>query len=641
MKSNSLLSLSIISAASAKNSFSHRQLQPTCMPNPSANLFPRPVEMAARVLAREDKLHFQFDRQSSSLDTVLSTHTHPVPIKISQEFNLPDKKSALRGLSDMFALWKRYHDVSIFTKQQPNNPLSKELFLAAEQVRTEALGSKYLEGVRHNIAAKSDEDAKMLAYSLILGEDKIPLPVLFQSILRKYFLDIPYPHLLAPHLKKVDFWIENTIQHELMKAFLAWDNQPLYGQLMLEAIRKIMALDILNESSQSTSSAAPNADQQIDHTDQPMGETEGTENSQQTVTTSQTGTSMDAKEYGSTLGRGHEVDEVDETPSTEVQVPDHTPSYSSSNQDMLPYQAYTTQYDDISQASSLCSHSELIRLRKQLDDKRAALPVTTRLLANQLMRQLMSKQQRHTHLHLEEGILDSRKLAQIVADPHYPQPYMWEEAAKQLDTTITLLVDNSGSMRDRPILMAALCADILAESLERCGIKVEILGFTTVDWRGGQSFKLWQANDKPHKPGRLNDLRHIVYKSADVPWRHAKPNLGLMLKEGLLKENIDGEAIIWACNRLAKRPEKRRILMVLSDGAPVDDATSTHNHASYLDQHLRLVIQHIEQFSSIELCAIGIGHDVNSYYQQAVTIREVDQLGSTMFMELAKMFGKR
>ncbi|MBM3566669.1 MAG: cobaltochelatase subunit CobT, partial [Alphaproteobacteria bacterium] len=304
----------------------------------------------------------------------------------------------------------------------------------------------------------------------------------------------------------------------------------------------------------------------------------------------------------------------------------------------MAYRAFTTQHDEVVGAAELCDPDELIRLRRQLDQQLASLQGVVAKLANRLQRRLMAKQTRSWEFDLEEGLLDAGRLSRVVTDPFHPLSFKRERDTDFRDTVVSLLIDNSGSMRGRPITIAAISADILARTLERCGVKVEILGFTTRAWKGGQSREQWVARGKPRNPGRLNDLRHIVYKAADAPWRRARPNLGLMLREGLLKENIDGEALLWAHARLLARPEQRRILMVISDGAPVDDATLSANAGNYLERHLRDVISWIETRSPVELIAIGIGHDVTRYYRRAVTLLDADELGGTMMQSLTDLF---
>ena len=304
------------------------------------------------------------------------------------------------------------------------------------------------------------------------------------------------------------------------------------------------------------------------------------------------------------------------------------------------YKVFTTQYDEEIAAVDLCEPEELARLRGFLDQQLAAMAGVVSRLANKLQRLLMAQQNRHWEFDLEEGLLDTSRLTRIVIDPMYPLSFKHEKDTDFRDTVVTLLLDNSGSMRGRPIMVAAMCADILGRTLERVGVKTEILGFTTRAWKGGLAREAWLAAGKPPAPGRLNDLRHIIYKSADEPWRRAKKNLGLMMREGLLKENIDGEALAWAHNRLIARPEQRKILMVISDGAPVDDSTLSVNAGNYLEKHLRKVIEEIETRSSVELTAIGIGHDVTRYYQKAVTIVDAEQLGGAMTEQLTDLFAE-
>ncbi|HEY0926433.1 cobaltochelatase CobT-related protein, partial [Brevundimonas sp.] len=305
------------------------------------------------------------------------------------------------------------------------------------------------------------------------------------------------------------------------------------------------------------------------------------------------------------------------------------------------YRVFTTAFDETIDAAELCDPNELERLRSLLDQQLTALSSVVARLANKLQRRLMAQQNRSWHFDLEEGVLDTARLTRIVTDPTSPLSFKAESESPFRDTVVTLLLDNSGSMRGRPIMVAAVCADILARTLERCGVKVEILGFTTRAWKGGLSRESWITAGKPANPGRLNDLRHIIYKAADAPWRRAKKNLGLMMREGLLKENIDGEALLWAHDRLMARPEQRRILMVISDGSPVDDSTQSANAALYLDKHLRQVIEQLETKSSVELLAIGIGHDVTRWYRRALTIVDVEQLGGAMIEKLAELFDAR
>jgi cobaltochelatase CobT len=331
-------------------------------------------------------------------------------------------------------------------------------------------------------------------------------------------------------------------------------------------------------------------------------------------------------------------EKMEDAPSRSAPYPFNSPD---SAERLAPYQAFTKDFDETVMASALASHEELAQLRKQLDQKLELYPTITARLASRLQRLLLARQARKWIFDEEDGLLDSKKLPRVIIDPNYSYYYKRENETEYRDTVVTLLIDNSGSMRGRPITMAAISADILSRTLERCGVKVEILGFTTKEWKGGNAHKYWLKKGKPARPGRLNDLRHIIYKPADVSWRKAQKNLGLMLKEGILKENIDGEAILWACDRLLARPEQRRILMVISDGAPVDDSTLSVNAGSYLDIHLREVIGLVEKKMPIELLAIGIGHDVTRYYKRAVTISDIDRLGETMIEQLSQLFAQK
>jgi cobaltochelatase CobT len=333
---------------------------------------------------------------------------------------------------------------------------------------------------------------------------------------------------------------------------------------------------------------------------------------------------------------GDESEDTEEDPSSSMHGQPQRPEFGDGKVDS--YRAFTLAHDETILAEELCEPDELTRLRAQLDQQLSHMQGVVSRLANRLQRKLMAQQQRWWEFDLEEGILDAGRLSRVVTDPHYPLSYKVENESNFRDTVVTLLIDNSGSMRGRPISVAAMSADIISRTLERCAVKVEVLGFTTRAWKGGQAREEWVAAGKPSKPGRLNDLRHIIYKGADAPWRRSRKNLGLMLREGLLKENIDGEALLWAYNRLIARPEQRRILMVISDGAPVDDATLSVNPGNYLERHLRDVIDYIEKFTPIELTAIGIGHDVTRYYRRAVTINDAEELGGTMMQNLTELF---
>ena len=331
-----------------------------------------------------------------------------------------------------------------------------------------------------------------------------------------------------------------------------------------------------------------------------------------------------------------ETDDIEDAPDATSEGETKRPD--SENERSQPYSAFSTQFDEIVVAEELCDHDELSRLRLQLDQQLANMQGVVSRLANRLQRKLMAQQQRWWEFDLEEGFLDSGRLPRVVVNPLYPLSYKIEKEHNFRDTIVTLLIDNSGSMRGRPISVAAMSADIISRTLERCAVKVEVLGFTTRAWKGGEARNQWVAANKPNNPGRLNDLRHIIYKAADAPWRRSRRNLGLMLREGLLKENIDGEALMWAYNRLVNRPEQRRILMVISDGAPVDDATLSVNPGNYLEKHLRQVIKFIQSRTPVEITAIGIGHDVTRYYERAVTINDAEELGGTMMQNLTELF---
>jgi cobaltochelatase CobT len=442
----------------------------------------------------------------------------------------------------------------------------------------------------------------------------------------------------------VDAWrptLESDVLRELEQLGQHVSDQDDYAR----QVRKLLQqLDLESAAEEEEASSDEDEQAEAEESDDDSGEGDAQSGEQDSA---ESGSSMDGDSEDDGEGSGVEEQESDsegqmtsgassEEPGRPGTQPRHQDRRNATEE--LPYTPYTQEFDEITDAAELCDPDELARLRQMLDQQLANMQSVVSRLANRLQRRLLAKQTRAWQFNLEEGYLDTSRLARIIANPEYPLSYKQESDSRFRDTVVTLLIDNSGSMRGRPITVAAMSADILARTLERCGVKVEILGFTTRMWKGGQSRERWIANGKPANPGRLNDLRHIIYKAADTPWRRARRKLGLMLREGILKENIDGEALMWAHNRLVGRPEQRRILMVISDGAPVDDSTLSVNPGNYLEKHLREVIDFIERKSPVELTAIGIGHDVTRYYRRAVTIVDAEQLGGTMLERLADLF---
>ena len=541
--------------------------------------------------------------------------------------------SVLRGSADSIALYIRYHDAVLHSKYQPSTSPARTIFDKAEEARCQSLGIAAMPGIAENITATLTRDALLKAYHLITGTETIPMADIVGYLVREAITGIAPPSTALPMMERWGKPVRAEIAAHLAKLPALASKQDAFAKTMLALIKDLPRMPETppaNEGGSEDPVATEGTEPQHDS---------GDETTIESLLSAGVMEESSAPQTGDGLMKAGEGD----TESTEEDHDAGMPPEPETHPSLHPlrntpvYHAYTTLFDEIVRAEDLCNAEELTRLRMLLDTKLSQLKKVTNRLAHRLQRKLLAKHLRSWEYNLEEGTIDSGKLAQLIADPNYAHYYMLAKQEEVFHTTVTLLLDNSGSMRGRPITVAAMTADILSQTLERCGVRVEILGFTSADWKGGQSKKKWLEDGKPANPGRLNDLRHIIYKAADTPWRRAKKNLGLMLRDGLLKENIDGEALLWAHDRLLCRPEQRRILMVISDGAPVDDSTLSANSPSYLENHLKEVIHTIEHHSSVELIAIGIGHDVTRYYQHAVTIRDIDQLGDTMFIKLAEL----
>ncbi len=541
----------------------------------------------------------------------------------------------LRGTADAFALKIRYHDEAVHRRRLPTGFQARRLFDAIEQIRVEAIGARDMAGVAQNLAFRLEESCRAGGLAEVVNRDDSQLADALHLLVRERLTAAPLPAAAAGLADLWRPWLGQRIGPLLARLHERMDDQEDFASTVREMMH---ALDIAEETDLPPE---PDEEAEDDGTaqNQPPPQSRGSE---QDSDTPLPGEGEEAEE--SEDGEGMAVAEQDrmveggddEMPSGPARWQSRLPNSGLAAEDS--YKVYTTRFDEVIEADKLTEAEELTRLRAHLDQQLSHLQGVVSTLANRLQRHLMAKQTRSWVFDLDEGILDAGRLARIVIDPVHPLSFKRESDINFRDTVVTLLIDNSGSMRGRPITVAAISADILARTLERCGVKVEILGFTTRAWKGGDSREQWVEAGKPKNPGRLNDLRHIVYKAADTPWRRARRNLGLMLREGLLKENIDGEALLWAFNRLMARPEQRRILMVISDGAPVDDATLSSNPGNYLEQHLRDVIAWIESHSLVELTAIGIGHDVTRYYKRAVTIADAEELGGTMMKNLADLF---
>lgn len=545
----------------------------------------------------------------------------------------------LRGYSDSMALRLACHDTALHRRLAPEGQAARAVFDAVEQARVESIGSRRMSGVATNITAMlQDRYHRGGKYEEITDRADAPLEDAIALMVRERLTGQRPP---ASAAKIVDLWrdfIEDRAGHELDGLLKNIESQRDFARRIRELLS---SLDMADEAALD-SEDEENEDENETEQEQQQGEGESEQESQgDRAETEISEDSSDEMEEGASEDAdgpsGELPDEADEADSENASESWRPPSRH--NEARGPdYKAFTARFDEVIHAEDLCDSDELTRLRAYLDKQLAHLQGVVGRLANRLQRRLLAQQNRAWEFDLEEGTLDPARLPRVVMDPFQPLTFKQEQDTNFRDTVVTLLLDNSGSMRGRPITVAATCADILARTLERCGVKVEILGFTTRAWKGGQSRETWLQSGKPANPGRLNDLRHIIYKSADAPWRRARKNLGLMMREGLLKENIDGEALDWAHKRLLGRPEQRRILMVISDGAPVDDSTLSVNPGNYLERHLRFIIEDIETRSPVELIAIGIGHDVTRYYRRAVTIVDAEELGGVMTEKLAELF---
>jgi len=546
----------------------------------------------------------------------------------------PAEMAKLRGAADAAALKLRHHSEAVHNARMPQRREAREVFDALEDVRIEVVGSQHMSGIAANLRARLADQCETDGYDRMTRKDQLPLPAALSLLARERLTGEAAPE--AAH-RVLDLW-RDTLGEDADAALAEMAGTTTDQEAFARAARKLLtALDLAEAEMDAESEDQEDGEESGEQSSQQdqSGEGEAQAQDQESMLGAQPETmqgeaSEEEAEESEEEGAAAEGDDKPGGPQQrrEVQATD----------DASRYHAFSAQFDEVVEADELCDPEELGRLRQQLDQQLSHLQGVVSKLANRLQRRLLAQQQRAWEFDLEEGMLDAARLARVVVNPMLALSYKREREADFRDTVVTLLIDNSGSMRGRPITVAAMCSDILARTLERCAVKTEILGFTTRAWKGGQSREKWVQDGKPRNPGRLNDLRHVVYKAADAPWRRARKNLGLMLREGLLKENIDGEALEWAYKRLRGRPEHRRILMVISDGAPVDDSTLSVNPGNYLERHLRKVIGDIETRGDVELIAIGIGHDVTRYYRRAVTIVDAEELGGTMMKKLAELF---
>jgi len=589
---------------------------------------------AARSIARDAEVEVSF--------TADTPHMAGKAIKVpTPGRNLPADQVALaRGFADANALRLRHHNARIHNAAAPADATARAVYDAVEQARVEAIGSRAMEGVRANLNHALDLRLKSDPIRRARSSEEVPLSTALALKVRERLTGQATPRDVQAGLAMIDQWIEDKAGADLDALAMAIDDQRAFQKLTTAMLEHLALVDedMPPETDDSeTPDEGEDEEQQQDESDSGEDEAGDSDAFAETRAEDQGGESQNGEtEYSDQFDPGSEDGAEDMGEDGMMPVRPNRPMG-----DLPPgfdYKAYTLLHDEVVTATDLCDEDELLRLRGFLDQQLVSLQGAVTKLANRLQRRLMAQQSRSWDFDQEEGLLDAARLARIVIDPTRSLSYKIERDIEFRDTVVTLLIDNSGSMRGRPISIAAISADIMARTLERCGVKTEILGFTTRAWKGGQSREDWLAAGRPPMPGRLNDLRHIIYKKADEPWRRARKNLGLMMREGLLKENIDGEALLWAHGRLLARNEERRILMVISDGAPVDDSTLSVNSGTYLERHLRQVIEWIENRSPVQLVAIGIGHDVTRYYRRAVTIMDAEQLGGTMVEQLAALF---
>ncbi len=598
--------------------------------NTRSEEFKRATAGVLRAIAQNNEVQVAFQPGPSGLAgkrARLPLPTRALPVA---------EMAKLRGAADSLALRLRHHDDAVHAARMPARREAKDAYDALEQARVEVVGSRHMSGVASNLRARLAEECEAEGYDRMTRKDQLPVHSALALLARERMSGEASPEAARRVLELWRGTVGEGAELALSEMASAQDDQAAFTR----AARKLLAAMDLAEAE---------VEAEPDETEE--GEDGGEQSGQQD--NSQDGEGQSESETDSMLGaqpeqmEGESADDEsgeeseDDAAAAEGDERPGGPQprrEKQSAESEAAYRAYVRLFDEEISAEDLCDAEELSRLRQQLDQQLQNLQGVVSKLANRLQRRLLAQQTRAWDFDLEEGILDAGRLSRVIVNPLLALSYKRERDTEFRDTVVTLLIDNSGSMRGRPITVAAMCGDILSRTLERCAVKVEVLGFTTRAWKGGQSRERWVADGKPRNPGRLNDLRHIIYKAADAPWRRARKNLGLMLREGLLKENIDGEALAWAYRRLLSRPEHRRILMVISDGAPVDDSTLSVNPGNYLEKHLREVIRDIEARNQVELIAIGIGHDVTRYYRRAVTIVDAEELGGTMMKKLTELF---
>ena len=597
------------------------------MKEDTLDTFKRALSSTVKAIAEDKEIEVIFGNNSTSSEEKI------ILPEINNIFDL-DNIASIRGAADNEALIYKYRNNVTYSEFLPNKEKNKKIYESLENTRIQILGSKYMRGVKSNLLSLYEKNCNEKNYSNVKSQSDLEIEHALEIYLKKKIDTNIVPKSASHALSYWSKWLDSKVGTSIDDLLENVDNQEKFAKLTNKLISDLKLYDTNENKDESEDD---NKGQQTEELDNPdIDETESQssmsdddmENTEEEVQSEESELPVDEN--------NEEMQDLEDDGSENVK-----PQYKESKSVetiLSEYMVYSNKYDEIITAQDLCEDEELNRLRKYLDQQLKSFQTIISRLANRLQRKLLAKQNRSWEFNIEEGLLDTSRLTRVITDPFYSLSFKKEKDTDFKDTVVSLLIDNSGSMRGRPITVAAMSADILARTLEKCGVKVEILGFTTKAWKGGKSRESWMQNNKPPSPGRLNDLRHIIYKAADEPWRRSKKNLGLMMREGLLKENIDGEALLWAHKRLQNRYEARKILMVISDGAPVDDSTLSVNSGNYLEKHLRGAINWIENKSDVQLLAVGIGHDVTRYYKKAVTIVDAEQLADVMTEQLVDLF---
>jgi len=589
--------------------------------------FKRALSSTVKAIAEDKEIEVIFGNNSTSSEEKI------ILPEINNVFDL-DNIASIRGAADNEALIYKYRNNDTYNEFLPNKEKNKKIYESLENTRIQILGSKYMRGVKSNLLSLYEKNCNEKNYSNITSQSDLEIEHALEIYLKKKIDNNIVPKSASHALSYWSKWLDSKVGTSIDNLLENLDNQEKFAKLANKIISDLKLYDTNENKDESEDDNKGQQTEELDNPDIDESESQSSmsdddmENTEEEVQSEESELPVDEN--------NEEMQDLEDDGSENVK-----PQYKESKSIetiLSEYMVYSNKYDEIITAQDLCEDEELNRLRKYLDQQLKSFQTIISRLANRLQRKLLAKQNRSWEFNIEEGLLDTSRLTRVITDPFYSLSFKKEKDTDFKDTVVSLLIDNSGSMRGRPITVAAMSADILARTLEKCGVKVEILGFTTKAWKGGKSRESWMQNNKPPSPGRLNDLRHIIYKAADEPWRRSKKNLGLMMREGLLKENIDGEALLWAHKRLQNRYEARKILMVISDGAPVDDSTLSVNSGNYLEKHLRGAINWIENKSDVQLLAVGIGHDVTRYYKKAVTIVDAEQLADVMTEQLVDLF---